>query len=195
MFYLIAGVPRSGKSQFSKRLATELGITRINFDDFTQVFQDVVPDYGLFMEMDQGLREQKAHTLVVSLIQLYQKRSESLIIEGDNFDLNRFEEYLKLCGNELKMVVFGYDSLTAQEKIQINTETMQDKYCWFEPLEMEAKQRIAQEMIERSKELKSMVERLHSTPAFGHPSKQGKLRKFVRYFERVMGEAFEFCVM
>jgi hypothetical protein len=186
IIYLIGGVPRAGKSQFSKRLAKELGITGIDFDDITTVFEKVVPDYGLFMTMDQTLREQKAEPVVRSLIELYLYRQESLIIEGDNFDLDYFKEYLELTKGNLKMPVFGYADISKEDKIRINTETTKDMNCWFEPLENDQKLKIAQEMIDRSKELKRKVEGINNP----------NLKYFETHnnFAEALDQALEFCL-
>ena len=187
MIYLIGGVPRSGKSQFSKQLAQKLNIARIDFDDITTAFEAVVPEYGLFMTMDQDIHQQKACPIVESLIKLYLKRNEDLIIEGDNFGLQDWLKYKEMCKDNLKMCVFGYSDITPQQKIEINTETTADQICWFEPLNIPEKIRIAQEMIDRSKKMRVEVDEIndlnHIKYFETHPN-----------FENTLEEAMRFCL-
>ena len=188
MIYLIGGVPRSGKSQFSKQLCQKLNIARIDFDDITTVFEAIVPKYGLFMTMDQSIREQKAYPIVESLINFYLHRKEHLIIEGDNFSLQDWLKYKDLCKSNLKMCIFGYSDITAQEKIEINSETTANQICWFEPLNIDEKTRIAEEMIDRSKKMKNKVNEINELDY---------LRYFENHpnFESALEEAIKFCLV
>ena len=187
MIYLIAGVPRSGKSQFSKQLSQKLNIARIDFDDITTAFEALVPEYGLFMTMDQDIREQKAYPIVESLINFYLQRKENLVIEGDNFDLQDWSKYKEICKNSLKMCVFGYGDITQEKKIEINSETTIEQICWFEPLSINEKIRIAQEMIDKSKKMRKEVDEINDL-------------NYIKYFEthpnfkNALEEAMGFCL-
>lgn len=187
MIYLIGGVPRSGKSQFSKLLSQSRNIARIDFDDITTAFEVVVPEYGLFMTMDQGIREQKAYPIVESLLKLYLRRQDSLIIEGDNFSVSDWFKYKDTCKKNVKMCVFGYSEITPQQKIEINTKTSAEQFCWFEPLSIGEKTRIAQEMIDRSIKMRKEVEEINDV---------NKIRYFDTHpnFQSSLGEAMEFCL-
>lgn len=190
MFYLVAGVPRSGKSTFSKILSQKLGIARIDFDDITTLFQEFIPDYGLCMEMNQLEREKKSLPIMASLIKRYIRTNESLIIEGDNINLNDYNFYNKLTNGKLKILVFGYKDLTPENKIAINTAAVNKKdiTCWFENIEEYSdKLRIAQEFIERSKMLYKQVEILGSS---------NNVRYFDTHtndFEKEIEKAMNFC--
>jgi adenylate kinase family enzyme len=161
MIYLIGGAPRAGKSQLSKRLAHKLNISRINLDDITTVFEAVVPDYGLSMDMDQYIRQQKSLPVVESLINLYLWRDEDVVIEGVNFDILYWPKYKELAKDNIKMIILGYSNITAEDKIIINTRTTQGISCWFEPLDISSKLTVAQEMINRSIKMKQEVEQIN----------------------------------
>ena len=185
MIYLIGGVARAGKSQFSKKLAQELNIARIDFDDIVNVFHDVVPEYDLFRSMDQDKREAKAYPIISTLINLYVWRNEDLIIEGDIFDIKNWNKYKTLTSNNVKMLVFGYSEISPETKLEINTKTTQNTTCWFEPLTDVDKLRIAREMIDRSLKIKKVVHQIND-PA---------LKYFETHndFESTLNDALTFC--
>ena len=190
MFYLVAGVPRSGKSIFSKVLGKKLGITRIDFDDITMLFQEFIPEYGLFMTMNQSDRERKALPVVASLIQRYVETTQDLIIEGDNISLKDYVFYEKLTQGNLKILVFGYENLSPEEKIKINSEAVKQKNlnCWFENLEYSEKIRISQEFIDRSKELLKQVNQIDL------PKKIQYFNTHQNDFEEEIKKALSFCL-
>lgn len=188
MLYIITGVPRSGKSIFSQILSKAKGISKIDFDDITTLFEEFIPEYGLFMTMDQEIREIKSLPIMKSLINKYMATNQSLIIEGDNVSLKDYKVYNELTRGNLKILVFGYENLTSDEKIKINTDTTNKKNltCWFENLEYKEKIRIANEFINRSKKLKKQVQNLNIP---------NQVRYFNTHnsFEEEMNKALDFC--
>jgi|GEM_PF-3820258 len=190
MFYLVAGVPRSGKSTFSKILSQKLGISRVDFDDITTLFQEFIPDYGLFMEMNQLEREKRSLPIMASLIKRYIRTNESLIIEGDNINLNDFNFYNQLTNGKLKILVFGYKDLTPETKITINTAAVNKKdiTCWFENIEEYSdKLRIANEFIEKSKILHKQIKALNLKKTIGYFDTHSN------NFEEEIEKALNFC--
>lgn len=163
MIYLIGGVPRSGKSYFSKLLAKKLDIALIDYDDITQTFQDMYPEYGLFMEMNQDEREALALPIVLSLIKRYRKMNQSIIIEGDHFNVHDWITYCKHSDNQLKLCFFCYANITPEQKVAINTQSIRKKYCWFEPLMLEQKLKIAQTFITKSNIIKNQLQSVNDS--------------------------------
>ena len=158
MTYIIAGVPRAGKSILAKRLAKYLGVSNINFDDITLLFENAVPDYGLKMIMDQETREKLCLPLVETLIKTYFLRKECLIIDGDHFRVYDFDKYKKMTNGNVKMVFLGYSNLQIEEKININQHTSNIETDWFNQIEdYNQKQKTASEFIERSKKIEKEV--------------------------------------
>ena len=163
MFHFIGGVPRAGKSILSTRLSQKLGIAKIDFDDITFVLQEILPEYGLFMEMDsEANRQAKSLPIIKTLIKYYQNQNRSLIIEGDNFSPNDFRLYQKLTNNQIRMSFLGYPDIEPKIKIQLNTQnTKVETVCWFENLDDDKEKiRIIKEFIDRSKEFKSQIKKI-----------------------------------
>lgn len=159
MIYLIGGVPRAGKTNLSKRLVKALKIKCISFDDITLLFETFAPEYGLFNIMDPDLSEIKALPIVLKLIERYTGyANDSLIIEGDNFNLDYWEKYKMSSKGNIKMAILGYENITPKEKIRLNKENSTAKNCWFEQIDsFDRKIEIAEYMINKSKLYKHQV--------------------------------------
>ena len=139
------------------------------------------------MIMNQNIREHKAYPIVESLLRLYLGKQENLIIEGDNFNVKDWLKYRNTCESNVKMCVCGYGNITARQKIEINTNTTNIQSCWFEPLSIGEKTRIAQEMIDRSVKMRKEVDKINDISNIryfdSHPN-----------FKASLAEAMEFCL-
>lgn len=87
MLYIVAGVPRSGKSTVRKKMLLK-GVSGIGTDDLIDVFQTANPELGIHFGAGNKSNSPKLWPYILAFGDQFTRNHEDFLIEGDCFDLD-----------------------------------------------------------------------------------------------------------
>lgn len=115
MIYLIAGVPRAGKSTLRQKLQRELGIGGMSTDFIRDALMETVDEFKKCRNMEDLERSPMFWSYFQNIVTKQSKDIEAYVIEGTNFlpqDIATFDS------KYVRSVVLGYPSLAPQVLFQ-----------------------------------------------------------------------------
>jgi hypothetical protein len=117
MFYIIAGVPRAGKTTIRRLLAKNQGVSGLGTDDLIAILQDSAPESGIKFGNPSGLNKKKLIPVINAFIKQTQNNFEDFALEGDEFDFDHLAELTK--NPDVKVCYIGMKDINPKEKLKI----------------------------------------------------------------------------
>lgn len=114
--YIIAGVPRSGKSTVRRKLLKDHRISGFSTDLIREALIRGIPEFGIKSEQDDITRAHILWPYFREILVERQNYNDDLVIEGTNFLPEHLQEFGS--NTDYKLCFLGFPNIDPQEKLR-----------------------------------------------------------------------------
>ena len=149
---IIAGVPRSGKTQLSRRLAKETSMSHCSVDAFVSAFEVAYPDMDLTgVTIRPGDLNKKMDKFFFSFIEEMDYEKIPFILDTCHTMPSRFTERNLL--DKYNIIFIGYTDIKVEDKLKI-IRKYSDEFDWTNKRDDADISKLIEEFIDVSKMIK-----------------------------------------
>jgi hypothetical protein len=157
MFYLIGGGARAGKSLLRQIVTGKYGISGIATDMIVQMMSIVLPEFGLYHDLESSQRFEKTHKLIQALLTYHPK--EHFLIEGVDILPKHYLAYQAATQNQVRMCILGSSQLSPEQK-KANILEFKSYNDWTSKLDEAQLLKLSQHLVKVSKKQEKQCQEL-----------------------------------